>query len=63
VKLLVDRGADVNVKDSFYGSTPLLLAVSPAQKKKPEHLEIAKVLLAHGATQKDDALMSAVIAL
>jgi len=60
VKLLVDRGADVNVKDSFYGSTPLLLAVSPAQKKKPEHLEIAKVLLAHGATQKDDALMSAV---
>ena len=60
VKLLVDRGADVNVKDSFYGSTPLLLAVSPAQKKKPEHLEIAKVLLAHGAKPKDDALMSAV---
>ena len=49
VKLLVDRGADVNVKDSFYGATPLMMAVSPAQKRKPAHLEIAKLLLAHGA--------------
>jgi ankyrin repeat protein len=60
VKLLVDRGADVNVKDSFYGATPLMMAVSPAQKRKPAHLEIAKLLLAHGAMPKDEALMSAV---
>jgi hypothetical protein len=60
VKLLLDRGADVNIKDSFYGFTPLLLAVSPAQKRKPEHLEIVKLLLAHGATPKDQALLAAV---
>ena len=60
VKLLLDRGADVNVKDSFYGATPLALAVSPAQKKKPTHIEIVKLLLAHGAGPKDEALMSAV---
>ena len=60
VKLLLDRGADVNVKDSFYGATPLAMAVSPAQKKKPTHIEIVKLLLAHGAGPKDEALMSAV---
>ena len=50
----------MNVKDSFYGATPLALAVSPAQKKKPTHIEIVKLLLAHGAGPKDEALMSAV---
>ena len=60
VKLLLDRGAEVNIKDSFYGFTPLMLAVSPAQKRKPEHVEIVKLLLAHGAMPKDQALLSAV---
>lgn len=60
VKVLLDRGADVNVKDTFYGFTPLMLAVSPAQKRKPEHAEIVKLLLAKGATGKDEALLSAV---
>lgn len=60
VKVLLDRGADVNVKDTFYGFTPLMLAVSPAQKRKPEHVEIAKLLLAKGATGKDAALLNAV---
>ena len=60
VKVLLDHGADVNVKDTFYGSTPLALAISPAQKKKPEHTEIAKLLLAKGAQGKDEALSSAV---
>jgi hypothetical protein len=60
VKVLLDHGADINVKDTFYGSTPLALAVSPAQKKKPEHAEIAKLLIARGARGKDEALSSAV---
>src|SRR5262245_4259907 len=46
VKVLLEHGANVNVKDTFYGSTPLLLAISPAQKKRPEHSEIAKLLIA-----------------
>src|SRR4029453_8702571 len=45
VKVLLGRGADMNVKDSFYGFTPLALATGPAQKKKPEHSEIAKLLI------------------
>jgi ankyrin repeat protein len=60
VRTLLERGADVNIKDSFYGFTPLMLAVSPAQKRKPEHVEIAKLLLAKGASGKDAALLSAV---
>jgi hypothetical protein len=60
VKVLLDHGADVNVKDTFYGSTPLALAISPAQKKKPEHAEIARLLIAKGAHDKDAALSSAV---
>lgn len=59
VKVLLDHGADVNVKDTFYGSTPLMLAIDPAQKKKPEHTEIAKLLIAKGAQGKDEALSSA----
>ena len=60
VKVLVERGADLNVKDTFYGSTPLGLAITPAQKKRPEHTEIAKLLIAKGAQGKDQALSSAV---
>ena len=56
VKVLLDHGADVSVKDKFYGFTPLLLALSPAQAKKPEHTEIAKLLIAKGAPGKDAAL-------
>jgi len=59
VKVLLDKGANPNLKDTFYGFTPLMLAVSPAQKKKPEHTEIAKLLIAKGATGKDFALASA----
>ena len=48
VKVLLDHGADMGVKDTFYGFTPLALATGPAQKKKPEHTEIAKLLIAEG---------------
>ena len=48
VRVLLDKGADLTIKDTFYGFTPLMLAVSPAQKKRPEHTEIAKLLIAKG---------------
>ena len=35
VKVLLDHGAEMDVKDTFYGFTPLMLAAGPAQKKKP----------------------------
>jgi hypothetical protein len=60
VKVLLDRGADMTVKDTFYGFTPLALATGPAQKKKPEHTEIAKLLIQKGAPGKDEALSSAI---
>jgi len=60
VKVLLDKGADMNVKDTFYGFTPLMLATSPAQKKKPEHTEIAKLLIAKGAPGKELVLPGAI---
>ena len=53
VKVLLDRGADMDLKDTFYGFTPLMLATGPAQKKKPEHTEIAKLLISKGAPGKE----------
>lgn len=60
VKVLLDKGADLSVKDTFYGFTPLALAVGPAQKKRPEHTEIAKLLIAKGAAGQEVALSSAI---
>lgn len=60
VKVLLDKGADLTVKDSFYGFTPLMLAIGPAQKRRPEHTEIAKLLIAKGAPGKDSALSGAI---
>ena len=60
VKVLLDKGADMTLKDTFYGFTPLALATSPAQKKKPEHSEIAKLLIQKGAPGKEAALSSAI---
>jgi ankyrin repeat protein len=60
VKVLLDKGADLTIKDTFYGFTPLMLAVSPAQKRRPEHTEIAKLLIAKGAPGKEAALTSAI---
>jgi len=62
VKLLLDRGADANVKDTFYGATPLTWAVSPAMGRKPQHPEVVRLLLQHGAQGKDQALMGAISA-
>ena len=60
VKILLERGADVNVKDTFYGATPLTWAASPAMAHTPQHPEIVKLLLEHGAQGKEDALLAAV---
>lgn len=60
VKVLLDRGADLTVKDTYYGFTPLMLATGPAQKKRPEHTEIAKLLIAKGSPGKEIALNGAV---
>jgi hypothetical protein len=62
VKLLIERGADVNVKDTFYGATPLTWAVSPAMGRKPQHAEVVRLLLQHGAQGKEQALMGAISA-
>jgi ankyrin repeat protein len=60
VKVLLDKGADLTIKDSFYGFTPLMLSVSPAQKRRAEHTEIAMLLIAKGAPGKEDALGGAI---
>ena len=60
VKVLLDKCAGLTIKDTFYGFTPLMLAVSPARKKTPAHTEIAKLLVAKGAPGKDMALNAAV---
>jgi hypothetical protein len=60
VKVLLEKGAALDVKDTFYGFTPLMLATGPAQKKKPEHTEIAKLLIAKGAPGKENALSAAI---
>ena len=62
VKLLLDRGADVNVRDTFYNATPLTWAVSPNMGRKPQHPEIVRLLLQHGAQGKGPALMAAISA-
>jgi ankyrin repeat protein len=59
-KLLMDRGADVNVRDTFYKATPLTWAVSPAMGRTPQHPEIVRLLLEHGAQGKEQAFLGAV---
>jgi hypothetical protein len=52
VKLLIDRGADVNVEDTFYHASALSWA---AQK---DRLEIVKLLLDHGAKSPAEVVMA-----
>ena len=46
VKLLLERGADVNVTDTFYNATPIVWA---AQRK---HVEVVKMLIGKGASKE-----------
>src|SRR5262249_601852 len=59
VQLLLDRGADVNATDTFYKPTPLVSASEPSSARKPQHAEVVRLLLQHGAKGIDDALTSA----
>jgi hypothetical protein len=52
VKLLVDRGADVNVEDTFYHAS----ALSWAARK--DHTDIVKLLLDHGAKSPGEVVMA-----
>jgi hypothetical protein len=51
VKVLLEHGAEVNVKDSFYGMTPV------ARAADKDHVDIVKMLLAKGANA-DSVLIS-----
>jgi ankyrin repeat protein len=62
VKVLLARHADVNAKDTFYGATPLVWAISPAMERKPQHTEVVRLLLAQDgipAADLSDALEGA----
>ncbi len=53
VRLLIERGADVNVQDSFYQATPITWAVENG------HNEIVRLLLQKGA-KGDEAFLTAI---
>ena len=53
MKQILDRGAEVNAEDTFYHATPLTWANSPATGRKPEHLEVVRLLLAKGGIPAD----------
>ena len=53
VRLLVERGANVNVRDTFYGATVIGRTVAG------DHLDIAQYLLEQGAEDADSALVAA----
>jgi len=52
--VLVDRGVDINVKDTFYQSTALSWAL------QNDHFDIVRLLLQKGAEGAEDVLMSGV---
>jgi len=54
VRLLLERGADPNKKDSFYAATPFRWAVNEG------HVEIVRLLLDKGAPAGPDLLMGGV---
>ena len=54
VKLLLARGANINAKDTFYGATAIVWAVSPAMDRKPQHTDVVKALLDHGGIAAED---------
>jgi ankyrin repeat protein len=53
VKVLLERGADINAKDTFYNATPLNWAINPAMERRPEHVEVLRLLLAKGGIPAD----------
>jgi hypothetical protein len=62
VRLLLERGADVNIEDTFYHATALNWAVNPAMGRTPQHPEIVKLLLTKNPKGKEGALMASIAA-
>jgi hypothetical protein len=54
VRMLLEHGADVNAKDTFYNVTPLTWALDKG------HVEIVRLLLDKGATGGEEALQTGV---
>ncbi len=55
VKLLLERGAEVDVTDTFYNATPLTWTLFNVPDS-PAHKEIALLILEKGAADADEAL-------
>jgi hypothetical protein len=60
VGLLLDKGANPDLADTFYNQTALAWAAGPAQARKPEHAEVVRLLLAKGAKGRERALGAAI---
>ena len=60
VRLLLAKGAKVDLEDTYYHQTALGWASSPAQTRKPEHAQVVKLLLEKGAKGADRALAAAI---
>jgi hypothetical protein len=60
VRLLLAKGAKVDLDDGYYHQTALGWASSPAQTRKPEHAQVVKLLLDKGAKGAVGALASAI---
>jgi len=54
VKLLLERGANVNTTDRFYNATPIATALNKG------HVEIAALLLEKGARNSDQVLLTGI---
>ena len=54
VKLLLDRGANINVQDTFYKFRPIMMALMNG------HTEVVKLLLERGSNGAHDVLMSSI---
>jgi ankyrin repeat protein len=49
VSLLLQRGANVNIVDKLFGSTPLITALSSIVSEAPDKIRVVEVLVANGA--------------
>jgi hypothetical protein len=60
VRVLLAKGAKVDLEDTFYHQTALGWASSPAQARTPGHAQVVKLLLEKGAKGVDRALAAAI---
>ncbi len=60
VRFLLDSGADPNLKESFYGTSPLVGVLFMGAGDGSRAVEIARLLLEHGAEDREQALAAAI---